>query len=427
MTACKTFTLAALLLLTPLANAKTCDPHTFGAKADGVTPDTAALQKAIDTCSAAGSSIELTAGTYLSAPLTLHSHTHLVLDKDAVLLGSSNVDDYPVRTEPISKWRRTALIHADGVNDISITGAGTIDGAGKVWWDISHKSRVAGDTTGSGIGFTRPQLVDIVDSTQIVFDGITLQNSPMYNIALFGSSYIAITNVKIHNPPSPNTDGIDPFWSSHIKIDHVTWDTGDDCVAIKSGLVERGEPDIPSSDISITNSECMHGHGISIGSELAGGAHDITVDNVNFTGTDAGIRIKSNRGRGNDIYNLHYSNIKMTNVKIPIQIVEYYPNSSVPEPSIPGTDPVQPLVKHTPRFHDITIKSVTATGAITAMQIIGLPESPIKGLVLENVDIAADKSAKIQNVELTEKNVVLKVTANPAMIQGEGVKLWPAL
>ncbi len=221
----------------------------------------------------------------------------------------------------MSKWRRTALLHADNAEDISITGAGTIDGSGQIWWNIAHKNHVAGDTTGSGVGFTRPLLIDLVDSTQIAFDGITVQNSPMYNFTFFGSSYITITNVKINNPPSPNTDGIDPFWSSHIKIDHVTWDTGDDCVAIKSGLVERGEPDLPSFDITNPTSDCEHGHGMSVGSELAGGVHDVTMDNVTFTGTDAGIRIKSNRGRGNDIYNLHYSNITMTNVKVPIEIV----------------------------------------------------------------------------------------------------------
>ncbi len=231
MNARKLFALAVILLLAPLAYAKNCTPQKFGAKADGKTPDTLAIQHAIDSCSKSQTPIEFAAGTYLSAPLTLRSHTYLVLDAGATLLASSIVDDFPVRTEPINKWRRTALLHSDNVEDISITGAGTIDGSGKVWWDIARKGRVAGDTTGSGFGFTRPLLTDFVNTKQIVFDGVTLQNSPMYNLTFFGSSYITISHVKINNPLSPNTDGIDPFWSSHIRIDHVTWDTGDDCVA----------------------------------------------------------------------------------------------------------------------------------------------------------------------------------------------------
>ena len=418
MPASRTLTLAAILLLAPFAlAANTCDPHTFGAKADGVTPDTAALQKAIDTCSTPGGFIELTAGTWLSAPLTLHSHTHLKLDDGAVLLGSSNIADYPVRTEPGNNWRRVALLHADNVTDLSLTGTGIVDGQGKPWWDGSQANRDKQDTSGNGAGFTRPLLIDIVKSDHILFDGVTLSNSPMYNITLFESHDIVIRNVKIRNPQnSHNTDGIDPFFSSHIRIDHVSIDTGDDCIAIKSGLVERGEPNIPSFDITITNSEMLHGHGLSIGSEVAGGVHDVTVDNVTFKDTETGIRIKSNRTRGNDIYNLRYSNIKMTDVKMPILITEYYPK-------IPDTDTAQPMAEHTPRFRNITIKNLSAIGAATAMQIAGLPESPIKTLVLENISISALQGAKIQHAELTEKNVVIQATTPPPITQGEGVKL----
>jgi polygalacturonase len=409
--------LAVVLLSATLAHAKVCDPHTYGAKADGVTPDTVAIQKAIDTCSAPDSTIELTAGTWLSAPLTLRSHTHLVLDKDAILLGSKIQDDYPVRTEPGNTWRRTALLHADNVTDIAIAGPGTVDGQGQQWWDLSQANRDKNDTSGNSAGFTRPLLIDIVHSDHILFDGITLRNSPMYNITLFYSHDIVIRNVKIRNPQtSHNTDGIDPFSSSHIKIDHVSIDTGDDCIAIKSGLVERGEPNLPSFDITVTNSEMLHGHGLSLGSELAGGAHDITVSNVTFKGTETGIRIKSARGRGNDIYNLNYSNIKMEDVKLPILITEYYPK-------IPDTDTAQPMAEHTPRFRDISITNLSANGANVAMQIAGLPESPIKNLSLENITISAAKGAKVQYAEMTQKNVILKVSTPPMMTQGDGSKI----
>ncbi|HEY0307139.1 MAG TPA: glycosyl hydrolase family 28 protein [Acidobacteriaceae bacterium] len=409
--------LAAALLLAPLAHAKTCDVHSFGAKGDGTTPDTAAIQKAIDTCSAPDSTIELTAGTYLSAPLTLRTHTHLKIDTGATLLGSKNKDDYPQRTEPGNTWRRVALLHADDADDVSITGGGTIDGQGQEWWNWAQEGRTKGDTSGNSPDRTRPLLIDLVKTNHILIDGVTIQNSPMYNITLFQANYITITNIKILNPQhSHNTDGIDPFFSSHIKIDHVYIDTGDDCIAIKSGLVERGEPNLPSFDITVTNSEMLHGHGLSIGSEIAGGVHDVTVQNVKFKGTDAGIRVKSNRTRGNDVYNLDYSNIAMEDVKVPILITEYYPK-------IPDSDVAQPMAEHTPRFRDITISNLAAIGAQTAMQIAGLPESPIRNLKLTNVSISAVKPAIIMYADIIEKNVAIKANTTPAIITRAGVNI----
>ncbi|MHB1021013.1 MAG: glycoside hydrolase family 28 protein [Acidobacteriaceae bacterium] len=384
-----------------------CDPHTYGAKADGKTVDTHALQAAIDACAEkGGGTVELAAGTYLSAPLTLKSHVHLHLEKGATLLGTQNLDDYPIRKD--APWRRIALLHADGQTDLAITGEGTIDGAGQFWWEKAREHRIAGDTSGSA-GFARPLLFDLVKSNHIDIEGISIRNSPMYNITLFQCSDITIRNVDIKNPQhAPNTDGIDPFYSQHIRISHVHIDTGDDDIAIKSGLVERGEPNIASSDITITDSTFLHGHGLSIGSEVAGGVHDVVVDHVTFDGTDAGVRVKSNRTRGNDIYNLKYSNLTMKDVKVPILITEYYPR-------IPATDTAQPMAEHTPRFRDITIQNLTATGAKVAATIAGLPESPIKNLVLENVNVSAETGATIQNANIVMKNVVFKPLSGPPM------------
>jgi len=406
-------------LAAPLA-ANPCDPHTYGAKADGVTLATAAIQTAIDTCSATGATVELTSGTWLSAPLTLRSHTHLKLDAGAVLLGSKNKDDYPQRTEPGNTWRRVALLHADNATDLSLTGDGVVDGQGSEWWDWSRAGDTKHDTSGNGEGKTRPLLIDLVKSSDILIEGVTLQNSPMYNITLFQSHDIAIRRIKIRNPSnSHNTDGIDPFFSYNIAIDHVSIDTGDDCVAIKSGLVERGEPNIPSHDISITDSEMLHGHGLSVGSELAGGAYNISVTNVTFKDTDAGVRIKSNRTRGNDIYNLSYKNLSMSGVKTPVLITEYYPH-------IPDSDTPQPMAEHTPRFRNISITNLAATGAQTAMTIAGTPESPIRDLVLTNVAIRAEKPASIMYADVTEKNVAITAATTPMVILKAGANVKTA-
>lgn len=403
---------ASYSLQASASSATVCDPHSFGAKGDGATADTKAIQSAIDSCAQKGGGVvQFSAGTYLSAPLTLKSHVHLNLDKGATLLGSTNFDDYPVRKD--ATWRRIALLHADDQEDIGVTGSGTIDGQGQPWWTAAHEHRIAGDTLGSA-GFARPLLIDLVHSKHILFEGIAIRNSPMYNITLFVCEDIIIRNVTINNPArnAPNTDGIDPFSSSHIVIDHVAIDTGDDDIAIKSGLVERGEPNIPSTDISITNSTLLHGHGLAIGSETAGGVRNVTVDHVTFKGTDAGVRIKSNRGRGNDMGNFSYSNISMEDVTMPIQIVEYYPK-------VPATDTAQPMTEHTPRFHDISISNLTATGAKAAGNIQGLPESPIKGLTLTNINIAAATGISINNADVAMRNVVVTPASGPAFINGE--------
>jgi polygalacturonase len=406
--------LMAITLLAPVAAAAkttTCDVQAPGAKGDGQTKDTAALQRAIDLCSkGTGGIVHLAAGTYVSGPLALKSHVHLLLDKGATLLGSPDMTDYPIRED--AKWRRVSLLHADHVEDIAIQGEGTIDGNGKVWWD-AQLSRQKGTPENP-----RPLLIDLTNSKQILIEGVTIQNSPQYNITAFWCDGLTVRNVTILNPGrgAPNTDGIDPVSTSHVLIEHDTIDTGDDNVAIKSGLVERGDPNVPSTDIVIRDCTFRAGHGLSIGSETAGGVRNVTVERVTFVGTRQGIRIKSARGRGNDIGNFTYKDITMDGVETPIEITEYYTGM------VKG-DPGQPVTEHTPKFHDITIENVTATGAKQAAVIMGLPESPIKGLVLRNVRISATAGMTIQNAQLTEENLVVTAANGEAVTRGVGVTI----
>jgi polygalacturonase len=406
--------LLAIILLAPVAAAAkttTCDVPAPGAKGDGQTKDTAALQRAIDLCSkGTGGIVHLSAGTYVSGPLALKSHVHLLLDKGATLLGSPDMTDYPIRED--AKWRRVSLLHADHVEDIAIQGEGTIDGNGKVWWD-AQLSRQKGTPENP-----RPLLIDLTNSKQILIEGVTIQNSPQYNITAFWCDGLTVRNVTILNPGrgAPNTDGIDPVSTSHVLIEHDTIDTGDDNVAIKSGLVERGDPNVPSTDIVIRDCTFRAGHGLSIGSETAGGVRNVAVERVTFVGTRQGIRIKSARGRGNDIGNFTYKDITMDGVETPIEITEYYTGM------VKG-DPGQPVTEHTPKFHDITIENVTATGAKQAAMIMGLPESPIKGLVLRNVRISATAGMTIQNAQLTEENLVVTAANGEAVTRGVGVTI----
>ena len=407
----------ALAFSAVAAHAQTvCDPHAYGAKGDGKTKDTHAIQKAIDTCAPKHGTVVLKGGTFVSAPLTLRSNLTLNIAEGAKLLGSRDLEDYPIRED--AKWRRVALLHADHVTNLHVTGGGVIDGSGDIFWEMARTHRVPNDTSGSG-GYPRPMLVDITESQHLTFDNLTLQNSPMYNLTFFFCDGIKIDRTIIRNPArtGPNTDGIDPFSSKNIEISNVDIDTGDDDIALKSGLVERDAKIGPVEHVYIHDSIFRHGHGLSVGSELAGGINDVRVENIVMENTDAGVRIKSNRTRGNDIHDLHYKNIRMTNVGQPIQITEYYPKWPAP-----GTDTAKPVEAHTPRFHDITLEGITATGARDAI-IIGIPEMPIRNVMLTNVTISGEKGLQIRNAEVTMKNVIVKPASGDAIVKEEGAVL----
>lgn len=400
----------------PAARAeKLCDVRHMGAFGDGKAMDTAAIQHAIDACSAAaGGTVHFAPGTYLSAPLDWKSHVRLQLDAGATLLGSPNPADYPVRTD--ASWRLVSLLHADHATDIALTGAGTVDGSGGGWWQRQIEGRKAHMKEGP-----RPMLIDLTHSHSILIEGVTIQNSPQYNILAVLCDGLTVRGVHILNPghTAPNTDGIDPVSTSHVLIERSVIDTGDDDVAIKSGLVERGDPDVPSTDITIRDCDLRNGHGLSIGSETAAGVRRVTVERVTFNGTRQGIRIKSARGRGNNIGDFTFRDITMTNVETPIQITPYYTGGM-------QDDTAQALTAHTPRFHDFTIENLTASGAKYAAVLYGLPESPAKNIVLRHVHITAQQGADIRNAEVFADDFVVSAATGEPVHLGPGAVLKQA-
>lgn len=389
----------ALLAALPL-HAATCDPHAYGAKGDGATKDTAAIQKAIDVCEAkGGGTVHLAAGTYLSAPIVLKSNIALQLDKGATLLGSPDHADYPQHTE-FHVPDLQPLVSATNADNIAITGEGTIDGNGASWWAEARKIKDHG-VLGN---HPRPKLIILDHCHHVRIEGITIQNSPMWQLVPYYSDDVTIRNVRILAPQhSPNTDAIDPFSSSHVVIDHVYSDVGDDNVAIKSGPINSPGPDSPSHDITVSNCTFMHGHGLSVGSELSGGAYNITADNITFNGTDNGIRVKANRDRGHEVYHLAFRNLKMNGVRNAIIISEYYPRVLPPASEAP-----QPVGRLTPHFHDIVLENIAATGSKNAGVIAGLPESPVRDVVLRNVQISARTGLTVAYAHVTGEHVTIQ-------------------
>jgi polygalacturonase len=404
--------MAMIMTLPAMAAGKVCDARTYGAKADGTTKDTKAIQAAIDDCAGhGGGTVKLSGGTFLSAPIVLKSNITLDIAKDATLFGSPDHADYPAKTELRAPGTQS-LVSATNAEKIAIIGGGTIDGNGESWWVQARATHNAGVV---GAVQFRPRLVVFDHCKHIRMEGITVQNSPSWQVVPYYTDDMTIRNVRILAPQhSPNTDAIDPFSSSNMVIDHVYADVGDDNIAIKSGIINSPGPDAPSKNITITDCEFLHGHGLSIGSEIAGGAQNIHAERIHFKGTDQGIRIKANRDRGADVSNISFKDITMEDVRTSILISEYYPKA-MPEGDV-AAEPVQRL---TPFFHGITIENVKSVNSPWAGVIVGLPESPVKDIVLKNVDIQATKGLQIAYASVTASD--LKVTAT----DGQNITVAP--
>ena len=299
------------------------------------------------------------------------------------------------------------LVSAIDAEHVKITGGGIIDGNGQVWWDYVKGMKDAGVL---GNDHPRPMGVVFDHSKHIVMDGVTVQNAGFWQIVPYYSDDLVFKNLRILAPHSPNTDAIDPFSSSNIVIDHVFSSVGDDNIAIKSGAIDSPGPDDPSKNITITDCTFENGHGLSIGSEIAGGVQNVRAERIHFKGTDQGIRVKANRDRGNaDIGNFTFKDITMEDVGTAILISEYYPHAA-PE----GPVDAAPIGRLTPKFHDITIENVTATGGKVAGLIIGLPESPVLGLTLKNVKIEAKTGMVIGYAHVTMDGVTVTPEAGEA-------------
>jgi polygalacturonase len=403
----------SILNVTPAFAERVCNVAAYGAKGDGIAKDTRAIQSAIDDCAAKGGGIvRLASGTFLTGPVVLKSKITLEVDSGVTLLGSQDHADYPVTTE-LRERALQPLVSASNADHITIRGGGTIDGNGKPWWDAVYAHR-AGQNF---VAAMRPRLILFDHCRHVLIENVTIQNSPSWQVVPYYSDYVTIRDSKILAPArSPNTDGIDPFSSHHVTISHMTIDVGDDNVAIKSGQPGSPGPDSPSTDITITDCTFLHGHGMSMGSEIAGGVQRVRADRVHFDGTASGVRIKSNRDRGGDIGNFHFSNLTMEHVGTPILITEYYPR-------IPKHDAAQPITRLTPRFHDIHIRNLTATGAKEAGIVIGLPESPITTIFLDNVQISAQKGMTISDATITAHNLTVTAAEGEPVILLENAKL----
>jgi hypothetical protein len=260
----------------------------------------------------------------------------------------------------------------NGTTDLAITGSGTIDGSGAMFWMWSN--RAARSYPPGRTILPRPMLIAFNGVTRLHVDGVTLSNSPAFHLAPQGQD-ITIENIRIVAPSdSPNTDAIDPG-GQRIVIRKCELDVGDDNVALKNG----------GRDILIEDLTCLHGHGISIGSGTRDGFSHVIVRRCTFDGTDNGLRIKSFRGGGGEVHDIRYSDIVMKYVRRPFDINMLY-NGNAGLATDVGPRQAEPgQTRNIPNFHDFHVTNLTVTHSPVAGRIIGLPEQLANAITFTNV------------------------------------------
>lgn len=361
------------------------DVRQFGAKGDGHTLDTAAIQKALDACGkAGGGTVLLPPGTYRCQPIVMRSKTTLRLEAGAILQATDNRSDYTT-DRPRSF---TPFLSGNRLTDIAIIGPGIIDGAGQRWWVPAEAAR----RKTPGYTLPRPNLVVFQDCKNVRVENVTLRNSPKFHFVPTECDGVLVSNVTVTAPPrAPNTDAIDPSGCRNVVITHCRIDVGDDNVALKAGKKVPGR-EFACENITVSNCTFLHGHGVSIGSGTVGGVRNLTVTHCTFDGTENGIRIKSRPGRGGLVENLTYSDITMKNVNPAITFTCLYMNSSAGDavqPSAAEINRARRVTQKIPVYRNITISNLTATCQKSAGIIEGLADSPISNVVLKNVRISA--------------------------------------
>lgn len=404
----KHFVAVALLVASsngPLQGGAMFNVRDYGARGDGQALDSPAIQKAVDACAAAGGgTVQLGAGAYLSKPLYLHGNNlDIHLDPGAILQGTSEFADYQVHT---SKAEVAGLINADGLSNVSISGAGVIDGGGAPWWPAVKEAK----RNGTREPRRRPKMVNFHRCEGVTIRDVTLRNSPSFHLVPVDCENVLIDHVTIKAPgDSPNTDAIDPSSCRHVHIVNCTLDVGDDNVAVKAGHPVAGRL-FCCEDILVSNCACLHGHGISIGSETSGGVSNFVVVHCTFDGTVSGLRIKTTREKGGIVENILYKDLTMKNVLRPIDISCYYPK-------IPKIDAAQAITALTPFYRDIRIENLEGDGPGSAGLIVGLPESPVRNITLANVHLKTTTGLLIRNAEEVEfKNVKFEVRQGDPVI-----------
>jgi polygalacturonase len=409
----------------------------FGAVSDGRLC-TNAFRKAIKACNAAGGgTVTVPADTFVTGAIHLLSNVRLHLMEGAVIRFSTDPGDYlPVvltRSEGMELYNYSPLIYAYKQENIAITGKGVLDGQASQenWWtwrgreqfgwkegmpsghdpesfprlfEMSEKGvPVEQRIFGEG-AYLRPSFVQPYECKNILIEDVTLINPPMWMLHPVLSENLTIRGVKLYSQGAPNGDGCDPECCRDVLIEDCVFNTGDDCIAIKSGRNRQGyEAGIPTENVIIRKCIMKDGHGgVTLGSELSGGIRNVFAYDCDMSSPNLAraIRLKSNRYRGGVVENIFVRDIRVGEVsRTAIHINQNYSEKS---------DVIYGPEKYTV-FRNIYVEELSCTKSKYAVQIIGVEKLPV-----ENVQIIDCRFENVENENVLEfvrelqfKNVVI--------------------
>lgn len=376
----------------------------FSDKGDG------AIQAAVNACAnAGGGTVFISKGEWKTKPIHLKSNIHVYLEEGANIWFSKRFSDYlpPVftRWEGIECYNYSPLIYARDCSNIAVTGEGTLFGNGQVWWEwkqlqqkaaielCSAQSRgieVEKRRYGTEEAALRPSFIQTIGCRNIRIEGITIKDGPQWTIHPVYCENVVVRNVTIETS-GPNTDGVNPDSCKNVLIEGCFFNTGDDCIAINSGMNEDGwRVKRPCENVEIKNCEMIGGHGgISIGSGLSGGIEHIYAHDCKIKDTMQGIRLKSMRGRGGYVDDVTFERISIKDVTHQaIQITMFYEYTTV-----------EPMTLTPSKFRNIRIKDISGSSKGCAIQIKGLPEQKLNHIRLEKIDLIAKDACICTDVE----------------------------
>lgn len=399
----------------------------YGAVADGKTDNTQAIKDAISACvEAGGGKVIIPSGKFLTGPIHLKSNVNLHLEKGAEVLFTKDKQAYlpVVRTsyEGVELMNYSPLIYAYQQNNIAVTGSGTFNGQAdnENWWPwcgaerYGHKKgdphqrdsinlprlRMMNENAtpveerifGEG-HHLRPTFFEPFDCENVLIQGVTFTNAPFWVMHPIKCNNVTVDGVTVSSH-GPNNDGCDPEYSRNVHITNCVFDTGDDCIAIKSGRNDEGRRvNIPSENIVVENCIMKDGHGgVVMGSEISAGVRNVYVRNckMDSPNLDRAIRIKTNTLRGGFVENVFVKNIEVGQVKEAfLKINTYYAIYDNQEGD------------HIPRIKNIHIEDVTVeNGGKYGILIQGREESPVQNVTFKNVTIKkAEMPMRIENSE----------------------------
>ena len=399
----------------------------LGAKGDSVTNNKAAFDKAMALCKKNnGGTIIVPKGIYkINGPIHFVSNVNLKIEKGAKIKFSDNPQDYLPMV--LTSWEGTILynysplIYAYECNNIAITGEGTIDGEGGKTWktfktkegkgkdlsrEMNHNNAVLQDRKFGEGYFLRPQMIQLFKCKNILVENIRIENSPFWCLHLLKSESITVRGIS-YKSLNYNNDGIDPEYAKDVLIENVTFDNGDDNVAIKAGRDHEGRANsaTPSQNIVIRNCNFKGLHGVVLGSEMSAGIQNVYVENCKTVGyLKRGIYIKTNADRGGFIKNIFVRNIQLDEVEDCLYMTANYHGEG---------HGYQSDISNI-HFSNITCNKASESGIV----IQGFPEKKIRNISLKNIEIKSAKNAisneNAENVLMTDVFIGKRATVPSA-------------